>query len=105
MIKMCRKFSIYVIFLFFLSSPIIAAPKLGERYPAPWRDDFNSGITKALVAGGIRGCGEYKYRPSAIDRSEYLVYCTRDGRRWMAYIVWPNIKQVMGPYEPDSSIN
>lgn len=87
-----------------ITAPAIGEPSLGERYPAPWREDFNVDITKALVAKGITGCGEYKYRASTLDRNEYLVYCTHDGKNWTAYFVWPRIKEVMGPYAPDPSV-
>jgi hypothetical protein len=52
---------------------------LSERYPGPWREDVNIGITKALAAKKIRDCGQYKYRESSVNTGEYLVYCTRDG--------------------------
>ncbi len=77
---------------------------LSERYSQPWRDDFHLGITKAFAAKSIRECGQYKFRESSRDKNEFLVYCTRDGRTWKAFIVWPNIGEVMGPYAPDSSL-
>ncbi|MFC1896572.1 hypothetical protein ACFL0Q_07950 [Thermodesulfobacteriota bacterium] len=83
----------------------IADLSISERYPGPWRHDFNSGISRALAKNNIRGCGEYKYRPSSTDDSEYLVRCTRDGINWSSYIVWVGIDEVMGPYAPDSSLD
>lgn len=80
------------------------AQPLAERYESAWRTDFHTGITQALIANNVRGCGEYKYRESRKDRGEYLVYCTRDGKMWTAYLVWASIKKVMGPYPPDPSI-
>lgn len=77
---------------------------LAERYPAPWREDFHVGITKALAAKGIRGCGQYKYRESSKDRNEFLVHCTGDGKFWTAYIVWPSTEGLMGPFTPDLSL-
>ena len=80
---------------------------LSERYPGPWRDDFNTGISRALAKNKIRGCGEYKYRPSSNDHNEYLVRCTRDGVNWSSYIVWVGIDndKVMGPHKPDPSLD
>lgn len=78
---------------------------LSERYPGPWQEDFNLGISKALAGKKIRGCGQYKFRESSMDKKEYLVYCTRDGNDWLAYLVWPNIGSVTGPHAPDPSLH
>lgn len=77
---------------------------LSERYPAPWREDFHVGITKALALKAIRGCGQYKYRESSKDQNEFLVHCTGDGKSWTAYFVWPATEGVMGPYQPDPTL-
>ena len=77
---------------------------LAERYPAPWREDFHVGISKALASKEIRGCGQYKYRESSKDRNEFLVHCTGDGKFWVAYFVWPTTGGVMGPHSPDPSL-
>jgi len=77
---------------------------MAERYPGPWRTDFNLDITKALAQNNVRGCGEYKYRPSAVNRGEYLVNCTSDGRYWSSYLVWVPLNKVMGPYTPDPTL-
>lgn len=103
MMKLCKSLCIYTALILVAESAFADLP-LSERYPGPWKEDFNVDITKALVAKGIKECGEYKYRPSALDRDEYLVHCTRDGKRWSAYLVWPKIKEIMGPYAPDPSV-
>lgn len=77
---------------------------LNERYPGPWREGFNQSITKTLAAKRVGGCGQYKYRKSARDGEEYLVYCTSDGRNWSAYLVWPAIEEVTGPHLPDPTL-
>lgn len=77
---------------------------LGERYPGPWREDFEAGISKALASKDIHDCGQYKYRESLVNSGEYLVYCTRDGNNWTAYLVWANIGEVTGPHTPDPSL-
>ncbi|CAB5720004.1 Uncharacterised protein [Delftia tsuruhatensis] len=77
---------------------------LQERYPGPWRDDFNLPISKALAQNSVRGCGEFKYRPSSRDKGEFLVYCTRDGKSWVAYLVWAPIAKVTGPHQVSAAI-
>lgn len=37
-----------------------------------WRTDFDSGVTRALVQEGIRGCGEYRWR---LAGGSYYVEC------------------------------
>jgi hypothetical protein len=79
-------------------------PTVAERYPGPWQAGFHPEITKTLAAKDVRGCGEYKFRPSRRDWGEYLVYCTADGKNWTAYVVWPSIKNIQGPLRPDPSL-
>lgn len=95
-------FAVMVIFIF--SASYAHSESLAEMYPGPWHDDFNMGITKALAKNQISGCGEYKYRPHKSASNEYLVYCTRDGSHWTAYLVWDLIGKVMGPYKTDPSV-
>ncbi|MFJ3486628.1 hypothetical protein ACIPL1_24965 [Pseudomonas sp. NPDC090202] len=76
-----------------------------ELYPAPWVYEFSNTITTALVEAKVKGCGIYKYRVSSGSKSEFLVYCSRDNQNWKAYMVWPNIHKVLGPYAPDSSLD
>lgn len=73
---------------------------LTERYPAPWVDDYHLPISQALTAKGVRDCGQYKYRQSSQGSGEYLVRCTRDGKHWRSYLVWPSIGTVIGPNNP-----
>lgn len=80
------------------------AQSLAERYESTWRTDFHTGITQALIANNVRGCGEYQYRESRTDKGEYLVYYTQEGKTWTAYLVWASIKKILGPYPPDPSI-
>lgn len=81
------------------------AESLADLYPGPWQDDFNINITKALSKNKIRGCGQYKYRAHKSSSNAYLVYCTQDGDRWTAYLVWDLIGKVMGPYQKDPSVD
>jgi len=78
---------------------------LADRYPAPWRTDFDLGISRAFVANNIRDCGEYRFRSSSVNSGEYLVRCTRDGANWSSYLVWVNLERVQGPFRPDSSLD
>lgn len=77
---------------------------LQDRYPGPWKDDPNLSISKALAQNSVRGCGEFKYRESRLNRGEYLVYCTRDGSNWTAYLVWTSIAKITGPHQISASI-
>lgn len=80
-------------------------PSLDGRYPGPWREDVNADIIAALAAKQIQGCGQFKWRASALNRHEYLVYCTGDGENWKAYLVWTLSKDVQGPFTPDLSLS
>ena len=70
-----------------------------NKKPGPWMENFHLEIARALVAKRITGCGEFKWRERRGD-SEYEVQCTADGQRWIAYRVWPKIKEVTGPFAP-----
>ncbi|MDA7088939.1 hypothetical protein PH586_21390 [Pseudomonas sp. SA3-5] len=86
--------------------PITAqAETVAERYPGPWEYEFNFEMTRALTKAEVGSCGHFKYRASSMDRGEYLVYCTSDSENWTAYMVWPNIEKVLGPYQIDESLN
>lgn len=89
---------------FALFSGVLSAATLSEQYPAPWVYEFSNTITTALVEAKVKGCGIYKYRVSSGSKSEFLVYCSRDNENWKAYLVWPNIHKVLGPYAPDDSL-
>lgn len=73
---------------------------MSELYPGPWRDEFNIPISRTFVQNDVTGCGQYKYRASSESPAEYLVHCSRDGKKWTAYIVWSRIEELMGPYDP-----
>jgi hypothetical protein len=76
-----------------------------EEYPGPWKEDSTTptfrAIAKTLGTNDVRGCGSFYYRPRAYRPNEYLVYCTRDGKVWVAYRVWPyDWSGVKGPLKP-----
>ena len=79
------------------------AESLDEIYPAPWKIEANASITTALKEQDVEGCSKYRYRVARKSKSEFLVYCYRGGIAKSAYMVWPNIHKVLGPYQPDSS--
>ena len=70
---------------------------ISQRYPGPWRSDFNKDITHALAKNNILGCGEYKHRESSVNSGEFLVLCSNDGLTLNGYLVWPRIGSVTGP--------
>ncbi len=72
---------------------------LEEKYPLPWKKDFNTSITRALVANNIRVCGEYKYREYYKKGGEFIVACGDSSTNtWVYFIVYTNSKKVTGPY-------
>lgn len=94
-----------IIMSIFTLSLAAQAETIAERYPGPWEYEFNFEITKALTKAEVGSCGHFKYRASSMDKGEYLVYCTSDSKNWTAYMVWPNIEKVLGPYQVDESLN
>lgn len=82
----------------------VSADSLEEMYPAPWISADNPSITRALSEADVDGCGKYRYRVSSGSKSEFLVYCIRGGRATQAFMVWPNIHKVLGPYPPDPAL-
>lgn len=77
---------------------------LAEQFPGAWQEELHLEISKSLVAAGALDCGEYKWRASADSRSEFLVVCSRDGRKWKQYLVLTASKRAIGPSPLDSSI-
>lgn len=85
-----------------LSLPVSAA--MAQDYPAPWKRDAVPALTRTLAKNGVRGCGDFAWRQRADGSSEYLVYCTRDGRTWSAWLAWTASEKVQGPYSPDAAL-
>lgn len=83
------------------AQPAVPSTSNNPDYPGGWIEDMNVGISRALVGKQIRGCGEYRYKESASTRSEYLVQCTRDGKNWVAYLVWTRTGAVTGPFKAE----
>lgn len=77
-----------------------AGADLAKDYAPEWDRSYNREIAMALAANAITGCGEFKHKRHASGSSEYLVYCTADGQRWRAYLVFAGTQRVQGPYPP-----
>ncbi|RDB43828.1 hypothetical protein DU490_05295 [Halomonas sp. DQ26W] len=71
-----------------------------RNYETEWDRSFNREVALALAANNVRGCGEFKHKRHIKGGSEYLVYCTADGERWRAYLVFAGVQRVTGPFEP-----
>ncbi|CAK15054.1 hypothetical protein; putative signal peptide [Pseudomonas entomophila L48] len=83
----------------------VAAEAIYEKYPGPWVTTANAQIESALERLGADGCYKYKYRASRDSESEFVVYCASRGSGWnSAYLLWPNIDRIMGPYPTDPSM-
>ena len=66
-----------------------------RTYVKPWRAPIGDEllkIGKLMVANRIKGCGEYHVKE--VTDGEYVVACTRDGKNWTYYVVWPNIDKI-----------
>jgi len=90
--------------VFCLMPLMVSARSLEEMYPAPWIKADNPSISRALTEADVEGCAKYRYRVSSGSQSEFLVYCIRGGKATQAFMVWPNINKLMGPYPPDPSL-
>lgn len=53
-----------------------------------WSEEFNMGISQAIIKQGISGCGQYKW--AKVSGRQYEVSCTSDGRRWITHTVYAN---------------
>ncbi len=82
----------------------VHAASVASKYPGEWNWAYNAAISSSLAQAKVKGCGITRYRVSRESSSEFLVYCSSDNERWKAYIVWPNINKVLGPYQPDPSL-
>lgn len=76
------------------------SPTPTQEYPGPWTEPSAS-VLRTLFANQVQGCAEvfqriYKNSPPE-PNIEALVYCTRDGKTWASYKVWPGRGKVMGP--------
>lgn len=89
------------ILLFVTLAASSAAASLATDYPGPWQRDAAPALTRTLAQNGVKGCGEFAWRRHVAQSGEYLVYCSRDGSAWSAWLAWTASGKVMGPYAPD----
>lgn len=82
----------------------VHAESVASKYPGEWNWEYNTAISSSLAQAKVKGCGITRYRASRDSSSEFLVYCSNDNEHWKAYMVWPNISKVLGPYQPDPSL-
>lgn len=66
-----------------------------DQYSSTWKSEINIDITKSLVKNNVTGCGEFHYKQSKSQPSEYYVKCTSDGYNWTYYLVWTQTKKVL----------
>ena len=80
----------------------------GDRYPDPWIEQLNPGITRVLTGHGVENCSDVVYRPSSAStgpldpNGEFLIYCSSDGVNWSAWIAFPALardRSLVGPME------
>lgn len=69
-----------------------------EEFAGSWDRSFDIEITRALSENGARDCGEYVHKESRESDGYHLVYCTADGKSWIAYKVWLPLGEVEGPF-------
>lgn len=73
-----------------------------ERFSGPWLAPSPI-VMRALLTNQIRGCGEFYMRRAKdsennpAEYGDYLIYCTSDGKTWVAWEVFPSSNQVLGP--------
>jgi hypothetical protein len=86
------------------SEPPQKYPSLSERFPGPWQHDAPGAIIVTLARNKTQGCGDFEHRPSIRTPDEYLVYCSKDGKSWVPYVVRTDTGEVWGPYTLDPTV-
>lgn len=79
-------------------------PTLAERYPGPWQTTTHVELWRTMAKNHITHCGELQYRKAAASANEYLVYCSRTGGSWVAYLVFIGADNVIGPTATDPTL-
>lgn len=83
----------------------IEPPTPAQEYPGAWRNSSHPTLMTTLAKNHVTGCGELVWRESVQHRGQLLVYCTRDGTQWLAYLAWPAIGEVTGPLDTPADID
>lgn len=76
-------------------------PPVAADYQGAWRSSANVDLAKTLAAHQVEGCSSMAWRAHRTVQGQYLVYCSKDGRRWTAWLAWPGAQKVLGPFPPD----
>jgi len=63
-------------------------------YPGEWNDTPRLDISRVLVKHKVSGCGEYRYKESSKNKKEYLLQCSRDGKKWRTMVIWVGVNKV-----------
>lgn len=91
-----------VMFALILKGCLDDEAPLSARYPDPWRSQAPPEMTRAMVAAGVRGCGEFRFRYMKGGAGAALLACTRDGKEWRAWELFIATEKALGPFElPD----
>lgn len=59
-----------------------------------WNNQYNPEVSRALAKNNISGCGEYRWTENPQHKNEFIVQCTRDGKKWVTWTVWVGIDKV-----------
>jgi hypothetical protein len=73
---------------------------IAEQFSGPWQEYAKPDLVQLLISKDATGCGEFywKAKDGKVDEfAEYLVYCTRDGVEWTAWMLWPGSGGASGP--------
>ena len=73
-----------------------ARPKPSEQFLGPWLE-VTQEIRDVLVLNKVSACSQAMGRQSSRNPGEYLLYCTRDEKRWTSWRVQPAARKVCGP--------
>jgi len=93
--------TIFAIMLFILTAGNASASKRSATndYPGPWLDEFNLPLVQLIAKKNIRVCGEmYFKRYKGKSDSDFLVKCSREGKKFYYFLAFPRIDELQGPY-------
>ena len=66
-----------------------------RTYEQSWRSPTNEElrtISKLMIKNNVSGCGEYHIKE--VEKNEFVIACTSDGKNWTYYVAWPNIEEI-----------
>ena len=84
-----------------ISARTAKAP-VGNDFEANWRRATNTDLARTLASAEVDDCPVMAYRQHKTAQGQFLVWCSNNGgRRWIAWVVWPGLQKVIGPFPPD----